>query len=201
MRAYAVYDAEDLPRFHPNKKEPLWWGILGLIAIELTVVTSLIVSYFYLSMLKSEWPPGGIEAPELLLPTVDLALLLLSAAAMYWANWATATGKSKQSIIGLAIAILLDATVLYLRWWQFQDLDFKWYEHAYGSIVWTLTGFHFLHVASAVVGTVVVEILAIMHYWNEKRRLGAQIDAMYWYFVSLIWVPIYLTLYWAPRVL
>lgn len=197
----AVADLSDLPRFNPDHRHPLWWGILGLIVIESMVVGSMIASYLYLGLSDPQWPPPRARELPLLWPSVDLALLLLSAVAMYWSTRAVNANRRWQTVAALTLAIALDALVLVFRWQQFEAFGFRWDDHAYGSIVWTMTGFHFMHVASAVVGTALVWLLAVVGYWTPQRQIGSVVDAMYWYFVSLIWIPMYATIYWLPRVL
>lgn len=201
MTEHAAIDATDFPRNNSDQRHPLWWGVLGLITIELTVVAGFIVSYFYLRMGPPEWPPDGLEPPPLLWETLNTALLIASAAAIGWAGRGIARGSDRVLVIGLALAILLDSLVLVFRWLQFEAFTFRWDEHAYGSIVWTITGFHFVHVASAILGTAAIEVLALKGFWNEDRKRGVVIDTMYWYFVSFAWIPFYLTLYWTERVL
>jgi cytochrome c oxidase subunit 3 len=199
--SYAALDASEFPRVNADKKHPLWWGIWGLIAIELTVVMGFVVSYFYLRMGPPDWPPDGLEPPPLLWETANLACLLASAAAMWRASKVLTMGRLRAFIVWIAIALLLDSLVLLFRWFQFQAFDFRWSDHAYGSIVWTITGFHFTHVASAILGTAVVEVLALKGFWNPERQLAVVVDTLYWYFVSLAWIPLYLTVYWVPRLL
>lgn len=201
MRTYAAIDVSGFPRVNPNRKDPLWWGILGLIAIELTVVMTFVVSYFYLRMGAPEWPPAGVAPPPMFWETINLGCLLASAGAMWWAGDRINKGDTRGLIVGIAVALLLDALVLVFRWFQMMEFDFRWSEHAYGSIVWAITVFHFTHVASAIMGTAVIEVLALKGFWNRERQVAVVVDTLYWYFVSFAWVPLYLTVYWAPRVL
>ena len=91
--------------------------------------------------------------------------------------------------------------VLVLRSLELMAHDFAWDNHPYGSIVWTMTGFHFVHVVSAIVGTAAVTWLAWRGYFTRERQLGVVVDTLYWYFVAGIWIPLYLVLYWEPRLL
>ncbi|HEV7368108.1 cytochrome c oxidase subunit 3 [Arenibaculum sp.] len=200
MDTRSTVDVAGFSRFAANR-HPLWWGVLWLIMIELTVVSAFIVSYFYLMRSAEAWPPAGIEPPPLLWPSVNLALLLASMVTMWWASWGLNRDNRAVLIAGLSLSLLFHCTVLALRWREMQLFGFKWSDHAYGSIVWTITGFHFTHIASAIVGTAVVLVLAIRGYFNPERQLAVVVDTLYWYFVSAAWVPFYLTLYWAPRLL
>jgi cytochrome c oxidase subunit III len=90
--------------------------------------------------------------------------------------------------------------VLVIRWQQFQNFEFSLDQHVYGSLVWTISGFHFLHVVSAAIGTAVVAILGMMGFFSSTQRIGVVVDTLYWNFVALAWIPFYLILYWVPRI-
>ncbi|WP_137389570.1 cytochrome c oxidase subunit 3 [Rhodoligotrophos defluvii] len=200
MRKYAGYDASGLTRF-AHRTHPLWWGVLGVVTIEATVVATLIVSYFYLRMDADAWPPPGVEPPSLLLPTANVILLLISSGTMFWAGWGINRGKKLVLTLGTSTSVALACLVLVFRSIELWTLDFTWDSHPYGSIVWVMMGFHFTHVVSAVIGTAVVALLAGIGYFTPERQLGVVVDTLYWYFVAGIWVVLYLVLCWAPRVL
>lgn len=86
-----------------------------------------------------------------------------------------------------------------VRAWHLATLDFRWDSHAYGSFVWTVTGLHFAHVLASALGTAVVGYLAWRGYFTPGGRLAVVADAMYWQFVVVVWIPVYLVVYWAPR--
>ncbi|WP_230533872.1 cytochrome c oxidase subunit 3 [Microvirga roseola] len=198
MRQYAGMDVSGLTRF-AKSTHPLYYGIIGLIAIELTVVAMLTVSYSYLMFSSPEWPPAGLEPAPILWPSVNLGLLLASMVSMRWAGNRISAGDRRGLIIGLSTSVALHMTVLVLRSFEMAAFEFRWDDHVYGSLMWTITGFHFTHVASAIVGTVVVTILATKGYFTPERQLGVVVDTLYWNFVSAAWIPFYLALYWGPR--
>lgn len=199
MRETIVFDVSDFSRFNPGRQAPVWWGMVGLILIEASVVGGFIATYFYLRLMSSQWPPAGVTPPELFWPTLSTLLLLTSAVTMWWSSKAIVKEKYNQFVIAIFLSVALAGTVLLLRWQQFQAFDFRWDSHAYGSVVWTISGFHFTHVVSALVGTAVVGILGIKRYFNPRQQIGVIVDTMYWNFVSLVWIPLYVMLYWVPR--
>lgn len=209
MRIEAVVDVSEWSRFETKERHPLWWGILGLVVIEVMVVGAFLVSYLYLGIaqgsrpeigsLVTAWPPAGIEPLPLTYPTISLGLLLFCAASMFYAGFAMRKNQQKLLVASFVLCTLVSCVVLYLRWLQMERFPFRWDDHAYASMVWTLTGFHFVHVTSAVLGTAAIGLLAAKGYFGEKRQLAVDVDTLYWYFVSFIWVPIYLVLYWTPR--
>lgn len=200
MQNRAGYDASPLTRF-AHRTHPLWWGILGVVTIEATVVASLIASYFYLRMGTQAWPPPGVDPPGLALPTINLVLLVASSGTMYWAGWGINRENKLVLTLGTSASVALAGVVLVLRWIELSRLGFLWNDHPYGSIVWTMMGFHFTHVLSAIIGTAVVALLAGFGYFTRERQLGVVVDTLYWYFVAGIWIPLYLVLCWAPRLL
>lgn len=199
MKLFAGTDLAQMPRFNPDRRAPLWWGILGLIAIELTVVGSFIVSYLYLMLHADAWPPTGLEVPPLLWPSVNVALLLLSSLTMYWAGRGIRQGNRRVLALGVSASVVLACIALVLRGIEFARFDFSWRDHAYGSIVWTIAGFHFVHVVSAVAGSGVIALLAWRGYFTPQRQIAVVVDTMYWYFVCFAWIPLYFTLYWVPH--
>lgn len=200
MKQYAEIDAAPLTR-HLNDKHPLWWGVVGAVTIELTVAAALLASYFYLSFGAQDWPPPGTEPPPVLWPTVNLVLLLASMGTMYWAGWGIRRGNQRILTLGVSASVLLASMVLVFRSFELRAFTFNWNDHAYGSIVWTITGFHFTHVASAIVGSAAIAFLAWRGYFTQERQLGVIVDTLYWYFVCLAWIPFYLVVYWVPRLL
>jgi cytochrome c oxidase subunit 3 len=192
-------DATDLSRFHGGTDAPVWWGIVGLILIEMSVVAAFVISYFYLVMVNPSWPPTGHPASELLWPTASMMLLLVSCVTMYLAGKSVNQDRITAFVCYTWASVALASVVLVIRWQQFQTFDFSWNDHVYGSLVWTISGFHFLHVVSAATGTSVVALLGMLNFFNSKQRIGVVVDTLYWNFVALAWIPFYLILYWVPR--
>ncbi|MEX2644084.1 MAG: cytochrome c oxidase subunit 3 [Acetobacterales bacterium] len=198
MTVYRGIDVSDLSRFG-LRRHPLYMGIAFLVIIEATVSATLIVSYLYLMANADAWPPPGVEPPGLLWPTVNMVLLLCSAVTMWWAGWGIDRHNQRVLTLGIGASTLLATVVLVFRTMQLGEFGIGWQDHAYGSIVWTITGFHFVHVASAVGGTAVVTFLAWRGHFTAVRQLGVVVDTLYWYFVAAAWVPFYVVLYWVPR--
>lgn len=201
-RTAFVLDASGLTQRPADHRHPLWWGFWGMIAIETTVFATLVVSYFYLRMGADSWPPDPLTPPELLLPTLNTLVLLASSGTMLLADRGIKAGKQRQLALALTAGIVLALVFLALKAYEYlHHVEYRWDDHAYGSIVWTIVGFHSAHVTALVLKTVVVATLAWKGHFTEDRRLAVTVNGIYWHFVVLIWIPLYLTLYWAPRFL
>ena len=194
----AVIDVSDLPRLHSGRDSTLWWGAAGLVVIVAMIAASFIASYFYLRLYNTQWPPPGTTAPALGLATFELLLLLGACAALRWAERTLAQGR-RHWLRGVGIGLMLAIIVLAWRLAQFTTMEFGWDMHVYGSIVWATLGFHALLVLTAVLWMAAIGILALRGFPLRAHRYLLAAAALYWYFVGLVWAPLYLVLYWAPR--
>jgi cytochrome c oxidase subunit III len=173
-----------------------------LIIIELTFFAGLIASYFYLRFhAGAEWPIGPISKPDLLLPSINAVILFVSSIPMYIADSSVQKGDIPKAKIGLAVSLLLGTLFLVLKVIEYSGYDYTWATNAYGSIVWTISGFHSAHVLGVVLKVVVVLTAMFKGYFNAERNLGVRVNGLYWHFVVVVWVPLFFTLYLSHYVL
>src|SRR3954462_1277919 len=73
-----VVDVSHLPdiAFAPN--DIMWWGTLSFIVIEGWTLVLCAVAYLYLTQNFTSWPPMGTPRPSLVVPSVQMALMLLT---------------------------------------------------------------------------------------------------------------------------
>jgi cytochrome c oxidase subunit I+III len=177
---------------------PFYWGVAGLILIEVVVFTALITTFFYLRAGAQFWPLDQISEPDLLLPTINTVILILSSLPIYWADKGIEKGDVKRLKIGLAISFVMGLVFLVLKYVEYSALSYDWATNAYGSIKWTIVGFHSAHVAAVLLKTFVVMGMAFKGHFNERRNAGVQANGIYWHFVVIIWLPLFFTLYISP---
>jgi cytochrome c oxidase subunit III len=199
MSTPATLDVGQLPVYVSSSRAPLWWGMLFLVTIESVVFGTFLTSYFYYRSLAPHWPPAGTPPPELFLPTLNTLVLIMSSVAVAFADKGIRKGDVARLRIGLVAAILFSAVFLALKVVEYADATYFWDTHAYGSLIWTVIVFHSAHVASVMLKGTVVAVLAFRGYFDAERHLGVDVNGLYWHFVVAIWIPIYLVLYWAPR--
>lgn len=176
-----------------------WWGILMLVIIEATVFSTLIVSYFYLFAQATVWPPDGIDPPDLVLPGINLVVLLACTVPVVWADRGIRRGDQRALRLGYTIAIVLGVIFLVLKYIEYSGLSYRWDTNAYGSIVWTITGFHSLHVLAVLIKTAAILALAWTGYFGERRHVAIQGNTLYWLFLIGVWIPLFATLYIFPN--
>jgi cytochrome c oxidase subunit III len=190
-----------LPSLVTGSRSTGWWAIVFVVMIELVVFGGLIVSYFYLYTSAPQWPPMGTDPPKLLLPSINTAVLLISAGVVIWSDRQLERDAIGRFKVGQLVAMALLVVFLVIKYIEYSGLPYQWDTHAYGSIVWMTTGFHTAHVITVLIKTAAITVLASTGFWNSRRRSAVQGATLYWMFVALIWLPIFATLYLFPRAL
>lgn len=200
----AVNDvAEELPEHTSGRQSFAWWGMVLLIATEATLFAALIATYFYLRFQSGPvWPPDGIEKPELHLPLIMTAILLSSSIPVHLAEAGIRRGNVKTLKTGLALGFLLGAVFLGLTWgveWPKTLHDFTPTTNSYGSLYFTLTGFHGLHLVIGLAMSAWAQVQAWRGAFNADRHLTVQLFSMYWHFVDVVWIFVLATIYLSPN--
>jgi heme/copper-type cytochrome/quinol oxidase subunit 3 len=173
-----------------------WWGLLWFLLTEAALFAYLIAAYLYIrAVIAPEWPPAGTEAPHLTLATVNTGLLLLSSIPVRWAGHAAERGRQRSTVIGLALTIVMGGLFLALQGYEYATLAFSPQTNIYGSVFYTLTGFHGAHV---LIGLLIMGA-ALWHAargrFSAERHFGVQAAELYWHFVDVVWVILFLSLY------
>jgi cytochrome c oxidase subunit III len=188
-----------LPLYVLGPKSVIWWGMIGLLAIEIVVFGGLIAMYFWLKLANPSWPPEGIGVKPLLIPTINTMILIASGVAMIVAKRAIVRGNQLVLKLGQVVALVLGVVFLALKVVEYSGYDYDWSTHAYGSITWVMTGFHSAHVISVVFKGVIVLTMSLKGMFLPERHLAFEVSALYWVFVVVIWLPLYFTMYISPR--
>jgi cytochrome c oxidase subunit III len=200
MNTKVVLDVSHLPGYAFSHRSLMWWGALGLIAIEGTVFAMLVVTYFYLRGQVAEWPPN-LPPPDLWAGTLNTVILLVSVVPNYWVQKVAEREELQKVRIGLVICDLFALAFVVVRVFEFGTLHCQWDTNAYGSIVWTILGFHTVHLLTDVIDTVVLTVLMFTGSISGRRFVDVSENSVYWYFVVGVWLPLYAVVYLAPRVL
>jgi cytochrome c oxidase subunit III len=193
-----LVDVSGLPAYAFGHRSRLWWGTAGFIAIEATAFALALFAYFYLRSKLPEWPPG-VAPPDLLWATLNTAVLLASAVPNQWAKNAAEEQHLGRARLWLVVCLGFGAVFLIIRGLEFSTLNCAWDTNAYGSIVWAILGLHTAHLLTDVVDTGVLTALMFTRHGHGRRFVDVSENAFYWYFVVLVWLPLYAVIYWVPR--
>lgn len=195
-----VLDVSHLPDTVRDDSGLLWWGNALMLVIESTMFAILIATYFYLRVANLEWPPPTVKDAPLFLPTLALVLMVVSVVPMIVVDRAALKGNRPVIIAGLALVALVAIGTIVIRGMEFQKLDFKWSSHAYGSVVWAFLVLHLMHLVVAAGEIGLLTIYSLVHGLDDEHLEDVRCTAIYWYFVVFWWIPIYILIYIAPRI-
>ncbi len=178
-----------------------WWGMLLFIATEAATFAAFLASYFYVRFADGgPWPPPGDKTPGLLWPSVMTVLLVLSCVPMLIASRSAsrprpgALNGSLAAVVGSAAAFLVLQVVDWRIEWQSSTIS----ENAYGSLFYTITGLHAVHVLIGLGMLSLVLASALRGRLGPRRPEPVRIVALYWYFMAVVAVAVYLTVYLSP---
>jgi heme/copper-type cytochrome/quinol oxidase subunit 3 len=193
-------DVADLPTWKFGPSSLTWWGIIGYMVIEGAAFGLAFAAYFFLMGHEQGWPPEGRQAPDVLGGTLFTIVILLSE---YWntrIKKAADAGDVPAIRRLMPLMVAVGVVLLIIRGFEFNSLNCRWTDNAYASIIWALLVLHTAHILTDWLDTVVLAALMFTPVAYEGRRLvDVDENSLYWRYVWLLWIPIYLMIYWVPR--
>jgi heme/copper-type cytochrome/quinol oxidase subunit 3 len=192
-------DVRELPTVVFSHRSLMWWGTLGMMAIEATVFALAVMAYFYLRSHSATWPMTA-PPPDLLWGTLNTAVMLASFIPAHMAKKEAEALRVHGVRLWLVISVVFSLVFVALRVMEFAGLNCRWDSSAYGSVVWLLLALHTTHIVTDMIDTMVLAVLFFKGPLDGKRFVDASENSFYWYFVVLTWLPIYLVIYWGARV-
>lgn len=191
-------DVSQIPSYAFGHRSIMWWGTAGMVAIEGTVFALALMAYFYIRSQAQQWPPS-VPPPDLLWGTINTVILLASGIPNHFTKKAAEAENLQGVRAGLVWCLFFAVAFITVRFIEFGALNVRWDTNAYGSIVWTLLALHFTHLITDFVDSTVLTVLMFTGPVEGRRFVDVAENTGYWYFVVAAWIPIYLTIYWAPR--
>jgi heme/copper-type cytochrome/quinol oxidase subunit 3 len=186
--------ATEAPRGRPTGE----WGMFLFVTTEATLFACLLASYFYVRFVHGgPWPPDGIEQPKLLKPLVMTALLLASSVTMVVADHAIRHDRPRRTQLAIPVTMLLGLAFLTLQGMEYSEklTTFTWTTNAYGSLFYTITGFHGTHVVVGLLMLGHTEVAALRGKFTGGRHERVRMVSVYWHFVDVVWVAVLCSLY------
>ena len=168
-------------------------GVVVWLASELMFFAGLFAAYFTIRSVNDVWPPEGVEL-ETARTAVATAVLIASSGTMHFAVLAAKREDRRAAIRWLGLTALLGVIFLSNQVLEYAQATFQIDEHAYGTIFYTMTGLHGLHVVGGLVfmGAVAAAIAGRSRAPTEPT---VEVCAYYWHFVDVVWVALFATIY------
>lgn len=193
-------DVAELPTSKFGPSSLTWWGIIGFMVIEGGFFALTFAAYFFIMGHEQGWPPEGRQAPDLLAGTLFTIVMLLSEIPNSMIKKAAQARDLAAIRLLLPVMIAIGVVLLIIRGFEFNSLNCRWTDDAYASVIWALLLLHAGHLLTDWFDTVVLTALMYTPVGYEGRRLvDVDENSLYWRYVWLLWIPIYLMIYWVPR--
>jgi cytochrome c oxidase subunit 3 len=141
-------------------------------------------------------PSGSNYELELLLPSINTALLIISSFTFHRAGRALLTSRVNDCRLWLGVSAGLGIAFLAGQMFEYFHLPFGLTENLFASTFYALTGFHGLHVTLGVICILVVlSQVGSSGKVSASSPFGLEAAELYWHFVDGIWVVLFGLLY------
>jgi heme/copper-type cytochrome/quinol oxidase subunit 3 len=175
-----------------------WWGMWLFILTEAALFVFLLFSYYYVTIQphSSAWPPDGPLSLKLSLP--NTVILILSSVAAWFGAEGARRGFRPLQLAGLAIAFLLGLAFAIIQTFEWGNQTFTITSGSYGSLFFTITGFHLAHVTVGLLILLALLVWSAMGYLGRMNSRPVAIGVIYWHFVDAVWLFVFFTFYLTP---
>ncbi|MBV8713563.1 MAG: heme-copper oxidase subunit III [Chloroflexi bacterium] len=180
-------------------------GIILFIVSEAVMFGAFFAQYFYNRILSDNWPtraglpPGFERVPSFPLPLIMTVLLVASGFTAHWAQTAIRRDDRDQFQGWMIVTIVLGVAFLGVQGYEYATFIFQ--EHfnitsgIYGTVFFSLTGLHGLHVTIGALLLIGVLIRAFLGHFSSRNHFAVEGTILYWHFVDVVWIALYATLY------
>jgi cytochrome c oxidase subunit III len=180
-------------------------GMVLFIVSEAVMFGAFFGQYFYNRVLSDSWPtrtglpPGFDRVPAFPLPVILTVVLVASGFTAHFAQNAIRR-DDRDAVQGwLIVTILLGLSFLGGQAFEYTNLivvdGFSITSGIYGTVFYSLTGLHGLHVTVGVLVLTGVLIRVFMGHFSSRSHFGLEGTVLYWHFVDAVWLALYVALY------
>jgi cytochrome c oxidase subunit III len=194
---HAVSQPRDLPVGPTVRLAVGIWGMWTVIATEAALFAYLLFSYLYLG---AQGSPGWLLEPR---PSLKYALpstviALLSCLPTWLGVRAILASRRSHAVLAFIAALLLGIAFVGLEILDWQAKPFQLGTSSYASIYYVTTGLDLVHWLVGIGIFFFLILWTTLGYFSARRSIVVTASALYWYFVTVIWLAIFVTFYVSP---
>jgi cytochrome c oxidase subunit 3 len=169
--------------------------MLLFIISEVMIFGAFFTAYFFIRVVtKDPWPAHGTTLPEAV-AGVNTAILVSSSLTIHWALVSVRRGNRFGLKAGMVATFLLGASFLAIQVNEYIHIGFAPQNSAQGTIFYSLTGLHGVHVAIGLCALLIVTIRSFRGHYSAEHHQGMEVPGIYWHFVDAMWIVVYTTVY------
>jgi cytochrome c oxidase subunit 3 len=174
--------------------------MLLFITSEVMFFGGLFAVYFNIRASHPVWPalPEGVEFHLQPIVVVATVLLLTSSATMQWGLWRIRKGDRTGMNRALVVTLILGVLFLALQAYDYSILineGIRLNAGIFGSLFYTMTGFHGAHVFGGVVGIGIILGRGLAGQFSAQHHVAVEAVSIYWHFVDVVWIALFTTIY------
>jgi heme/copper-type cytochrome/quinol oxidase subunit 3 len=173
------------------------WGMWTLIATEAALFAYLLFAYFYLGAQGSAgWLLEPHPSLKYALPSTLIALI---SCVLTWSGVrAVLAARRSLAVLAFTGALLLGIAFVALEILDWRAKPFQLGTSSYASIYFVATGLDLLHWLAGIGIFFFLILWTALGYFSPRRSIVVTASALYWYFVTVIWLAIFATFYLSP---
>ncbi len=188
---------------HDTKRGGMDMALLGMmlfIASEVMFFAALFAAYFNAKATLPVFPPEGTEfINPIPIPLLATIILVISSFTMQWGTGRIRAGDRTGLNRAIAITLVLGVIFLGMQAYDYYLLithdDFGIDSGVYGTLFYTLTGFHGAHVLGGVIGLAVILSRGLAGQFSQKHHVAVEAVHYYWHFVDVVWILLFVVIY------
>lgn len=179
----------------------LKYGMFLFILSEIMFFFSFFWTFFHSSLapaiqIGGIWPPLEINVLNTWeVPALNTAILLTSGASITWAHYGLFKNNREDVIYGFLVTIFLAFLFTAFQVMEYFESTYSISDGIYGSIFFTITGFHGIHVILGTTFLLVCFFRFLNYHFTSKHHIGFQAASWYWHFVDVVWILLFLSVY------
>jgi len=169
------------------------------IASEVMFFGGLFGAYFTIRAAATTWPPERTPELKVWYAALLTSVLVTSSVFMQLAVNAIRRGNQRWLVRWLTVTLVLGVIFLGMQGYDYYSLatheDFRLSSGVFGSLFYTMTGFHGAHVFGGAAFISVVLLRARSGQFTARYHDTVEMASYYWHFVDVVWIGLFSTLY------